>query len=90
MQVPGSRYQMSERTFPEVLTPIEYAPGDDVRKVGRKGTISYKGTGYNISLAFQGFPVALRHTNTDGFMDVVFCQHTIAQIDLKSRTGVRL
>lgn len=90
MQVPASRYRMSERAFPEVLPPIEYAPGDEVRKVCPKGTISYKGTTYNISLAFQGYPVAVRSTSTDGLMDVVFCQHTIARIDLKSRTGVRI
>lgn len=81
---------MSERSFPEALPPIEYGPGTEVRKVGPKGTISYKGSSYNISLAFQGYPVAVKPTRTDGLMAVVFRQHTIARIDLKSRTGVRI
>ena len=90
MAVPASRYRMSGRSFPEILPPIEYGLGDEVRKVDTKGTLRYKGARYNISLAFQGYPVAIRPTSTDGLMNVVFCQHTIAQIDLKSRTGVRI
>lgn len=90
MGVPASRYRMSIRSFPEALPPIEYGTGVDVRKVDPKGTISYKASRYNISLAFQGYPVALKPTSTDGLMDVVFCQHTIARIDLKTRTGVSL
>ncbi len=38
---------------------------------------------------FKGYPVALWPTQTDGLMDVVFCQHTIAQIDLRTREVVR-
>lgn len=90
MLVPASRYRMSERTFPEVLPPIEYGPGDEVRKVGPKGTLSYKGSNYNISLAFQGYPVAVKPTSTDGLMEVVFCQHPIARINLKTRMEVRV
>ncbi len=90
MKTPASRYAMSKRSFPESLPLIEYGPGDEVRKVDYQGTIRYKGDKYNISLAFQGYPVAVRPTTADGLMDVVFCQHKIAQIDLKSQTGVRI
>lgn len=88
MQVPASRYQVSPRPFPEALPPIEYGPGDVVRKVRHKGKLSYKGTTYNISQAFHGYPVALRETRTQGLMDVIFCQHTIAQIDLRNQTVI--
>ncbi len=90
MKTPASRYQMSPRAFPEALPPIEYGPGDAVRKVNHKGKFSYKGVSYNISQAFQGQPIAVRPTRTDGLMEVVFCQHTVAKIDLKSQTRVRL
>lgn len=89
MQVPASRYMVSKRTFPEALPPIEYGPGDVVRKVGHKGKLSYKGHTYNIPQAFKGYPVALRPTLTDGLMDVLFCQHTIAQINLRTREVLR-
>ena len=89
MKVLASRYMMSKRTFPETLPPIEYGPGDVVRKVRHKGKLSYKGHTYNIAQAFKGYPVALRPTQTDGLMDVVFQQHTIAQIDLKTREVIR-
>ncbi len=89
MKVPASRYTMSTRTFPETLPPIEYGPGDIVRKVRHQGKLSYKGHTYNIAQAFKGYPVALRPTQTDGLMDVVFRQHTIVQIDLRTREVIR-
>ncbi len=84
MQVPASRYQLSPRAFPEVLPPIEYGPDDWVRKVGDKGRLSFRGRFFTVPKAFKGYPVALRHTVTDGVMEVVFCSHTIAQIDLRT------
>lgn len=89
LQVPASRYRVSERSFPEAIPPIEYGSGVEVRKVTPKGTITYKGTRYNISQAFQGYPVAVKPTKIDGVLEVVFCQHTIAKIDLKSGARVR-
>ncbi len=89
MQVPASRYTMSKRTFPEALPPIEYGPGAVVRKVRQKGKLNYKGHTYSFSQAFRGYPVALRPTKTDGLLDVVFCQHTVAQIDLKTQEVIR-
>lgn len=89
LQVPASRHMMSKRSFPETLPAIEYGPGDQVRKVSPKGTLNYKGVRYNISLAFQGYPVAVRPSGTGGVLEVVFCQQSIAQIDLKTRTGTR-
>jgi transposase InsO family protein len=84
MAVPTSRYQVSPRPFPVVLPPIEYGPGDWVRKVGDKGQISFRGQVYTVPKAFKGYPVALRPTDTDGEMDVVFCAHTITRIELRS------
>jgi transposase InsO family protein len=85
MAVPASRYRVSQHTFPEQLPPIEYGPGDIVRRVGDKGRLSYKNRIFTIPKAFKGYPVALRPTETDGVMDVVFCSHTVSKIDLRVR-----
>lgn len=82
MQTPASRYTPSPRPFPERLPPIEYAPGDIVRRVQQCGLISYRGRSFRISKAFTGHPVALRPTELDGVLDVFFCHQRIAQIDL--------
>lgn len=82
MNTPASRYRPSERRFPAVLPPIEYSPGDTVRKV-HEGHLSYRGKTFKISKAFHGYPVALRPTREDGVLNVYFCQQHVAEIDLR-------
>jgi hypothetical protein len=84
MAVPASRYQISWRSFPETLPPIEYAPGDDIRRVQDKGWVSYKGNRIVLSKAFRGYPVAFRPTVQEGIRDVYFCHHRIDQIDINA------
>jgi transposase InsO family protein len=83
LEVPASRYQISLRSFPESLPPIEYDSGVMVRKVQQKGEISFKGRILKVGQAFSGYPVGLKPAATDGVFDVVFCHHTIRQINLK-------
>ena len=82
LKVPASRYQASQRSYPERLPAIEYGPADIVRKVRGYGHIKYQSREYHIGQAFAGLPVALRFTITDGLFDVYFCQHRIGQINL--------
>jgi len=82
MQVPVTRYQVSQRPYPETLPEIEYAPGDHVRKVQAKGEISFKGKEFRVSKALQGYPVALRPTNVDGKYIVFFCHQRLKEMDL--------
>ena len=82
MHTPATRYVSSARAFPEALPPIEYAPGDIVRRVQQQGFFSYRGRSFRISKAFTGYPVALRPTVSDGVFDIYFCHQKIAQIDL--------
>jgi transposase InsO family protein len=77
MDVPASRYQPSERRYPEQLPAIEYGPADIVRKVRHYGHIKYEGREYHIGSAFYGLHVALRQTTTDSLFDVYFSQHQI-------------
>jgi transposase InsO family protein len=83
MAVPASRYTISARSFPESLPLIEYAPGDQVRRVRKGGRIGYLGRPYIIGKAFRGEYIALRQTEVDGILDVYFCNHNLGQIDLK-------
>lgn len=81
---PASRYVVSVREYPEVLPPIEYGPGDLVRKVQCTGEISFKGRAWPVGDAFSGQPVALRATGEDGILAVVYCRHQVATVDLRS------
>jgi len=84
MQVPAARYQVSPRSFPEVLPSIEYGPNDYVRKVQQDGKIFYHNREYPISKAFRGQYVALRLTTFDDVFDVFFCNQKISQLDLRN------
>ena len=66
LATPGERYRPSSRSFPDVLPAIEYAPGDQVRKVDGDGFISFKNRPWRISKALRGEPIALRPSGEDG------------------------
>jgi transposase InsO family protein len=82
--VPASRYEVSERPFPESLPAIEYGAGEVVRKVGERGQVKYQQRKFFVGAAFGGLAVALRQTATDGLMEVYFCQQRIGTIDLRA------
>lgn len=83
LAVPASRYAPSPRAFPAVLPPIEYGPGDAVRKVQAKGEIHYGGQVFRVSTALRGYPVALRPTTDEGRLVVYFCHHRVTKIDMR-------
>ena len=84
LDVPAQHYKPSRRAFPEDLPPIEYAPGETVRKVQAKGELFYRGRIYRISKALRGYPVALRPTDQDGILSICFCHTQVAEIDLRN------
>jgi transposase InsO family protein len=81
MATPVSRYEPSPRSFPETLPPVQYAPGDQVRKVLQGGEISFQGRRWFISGALSDQHVALRPTLIDGQWDVFFCTKRLATLD---------
>jgi transposase InsO family protein len=87
MQTPSARYRPSPRAFPPRLPPIEYGPGDQVRKVCDKGCVSFKNRQWRVGKAFRGLHVALRETPQDGRYTVRFCAQQIGQIDLTAETS---
>jgi transposase InsO family protein len=85
LAVPGSRYEVSRREFPEHLPAIEYDAEDEVRKVNPVGQLSFRGQWIKIREAFAGQPVALRPTTTEGVWQVFYCWQKIARVDLRER-----
>ena len=79
---PASRYRPSPRPFPDPLPPVEYAPGELVRKVQRDGEIHLHGRVYQVGKAFRGYPVALRPTLDAGVLAVYFCHQRVATLAL--------
>lgn len=88
LAVPASRYQISERAYPEALPALEYAPGQAVRKVQDGGWISYQGQAYRLPKAFKGYPVGLQPGPQDGELEVRFGRHLIARLDLRAGAAV--
>lgn len=86
LATPASRYRLSPRTFPERLPPIEYAPGDIVRKVSDNGHIGFKARTWRIGKPYRGQPIALRPTAQDGIFAVHFCSQRIATLNLRDKT----
>ena len=83
MEVPADRYQVSDRTYPEGLPPVDYGPGDEVRQVNPNGQISFRSRRFKVGKAFEGHPVALRPTTTEGEWEVYFCHQKIRTLNLE-------
>jgi transposase InsO family protein len=87
LSTPSTRYRASPRPFPEQLPPIEYGPGDIVRRVGQTGHLSFMNRRIRVGKAFRHHPVALRPTRQDGVLTVHFCTQQIGTIDLRQACG---
>ena len=86
MQPPVSRYRMSERSFPEVPPPLEYAPDCQLRKVQQEGWLKFRGRELRVGQAFRGHTLGLRPTTEDGRWEVCFGPHVLGEIDLRNGT----
>jgi transposase InsO family protein len=89
LATPASRYAPSPRAFPESPPPLEYGPGDAVRKVSTEGCVSFHGRPWRVGRAFAGETVAVRPTLSDGKMDVFYCHQRVAELDLRGESGER-
>jgi transposase InsO family protein len=81
LQPPVSRYQPSQRPYPEQLPALEYGPDLVVRRVGSKGYVSLHRHSYWLGEAFIGQPVGLQPAGTDGVWTVYFSRFPVASID---------
>lgn len=85
LQTPAQRYRPSTIKMPNALPPIEYAPGDVVRKVQQGGWAYFKGREIKVSRALVGLPIAIRsNPNVNDELDIFFCHQFIDSINLYS------
>jgi transposase InsO family protein len=87
MATPASRYRMSQRSLPTTISPPQYEPQVQTRKVNVGGWISFKGRVVNCPKAFAGRRLALRPTTNDGVFDLCYRRHVLAQVDLRQDTA---
>jgi transposase InsO family protein len=83
LQTPVSRYQPSQREYPESLPPVQYAAGVEMRRADQDGQISYRGRPYKLGHSFRHQVVGLRAGQTDGVMEVLFLTQVIKELDLR-------
>jgi transposase InsO family protein len=82
MATPGTRYQPSPRAMPDTLPPIEYAPGDEVLRVGWNGKVRFQGHLLRVSSALHKLDIAARPSSTvvDAY-DFYFAHHRLMTFD---------
>jgi transposase InsO family protein len=85
LATPVSRYRISSRPFPEQMPAIEYAPDDQVQRVGWCGELRFRGVRYKLSSALSHRDVAIRpRSDQDGVFDVFFAHHRCLTIELRT------
>ena len=82
--VPARAYHPSLQPFPEIVPPVSYDDGEVVFTVTVHGSISWRGQRRFISRGLVGEPVAIRPTEDPAVWSVVYIQHQVATIDLRS------
>lgn len=82
LEVPASRYRASERSFPETLPPIEYAPDVPVRRASLQGVIKFDSRSIRIGRAFCHEPIGVRATSTSGVYEAFYAHQSLGQFDL--------
>jgi transposase InsO family protein len=83
LQTPVTRYQPSQRAYPESLPAVEYDSGVEVRHVDQDGWISYRGQPRKVGRPFHHQLVGLRPSQTDGVIEVLFLTQVIKELDLR-------
>jgi len=93
LAAPGSRYELSVRSYPEQLPELEFGPDDVIRKVQRQGWFWFHGQEWKVSKAFRGERVGVRPTVREGVWEVWFGPQCLGELDLhaeaKNRRVVR-
>jgi transposase InsO family protein len=84
MDTPIEHYQPSARSFRCVVPEYDYAPGDQVRKVGKNMTCAFHYRNIGVGLALVGKRIAFRATQHDGVYTLHFCHQKIGQVDLNN------
>ncbi|PRC90552.1 IS481 family transposase [Solimicrobium silvestre] len=88
LRTPMTRYRPSPFTFPRILPPVEYLPGDVVIKVGWEGMFKFQNRPIKVSSALRNELIAIRPiVGMDGVFNVFYCRQKILKIDLRAATN---
>ena len=82
MAVPASRYQISARSFPEVLPSIDYGTDVMAGKVQDHGKFPFT-TEFSAQQSLSGIPRGAATNIGRRDLGSLFCAHQIAQIDAR-------
>jgi len=83
LATPITRYRISQRSYPETLPPVHYAPEVAVRRVDENGWFSFQGHYCKAGRAFGGQSIGVRPTDQDGLFQVLFLTQVIKELDLR-------
>jgi transposase InsO family protein len=83
LATPLSRYQPSQRSYPEELPAVEYDNRVEVRQVDVNGWIRFRGRDWKIGRAFVKQRIGLRPGAQDGVMEIIFMTRVIKELDLR-------
>jgi transposase InsO family protein len=89
LSVPGSRYEVSSRRYPEQLPEMEFSPIDLVRKVQDKGQFWFRGQSWSVSQAFKGERIGVRATTVDGVWNVWFGPQCLGELNMHAKAEKR-
>ena len=82
LDVPASRYRISDRSFEEVSGKFHYSDRFETRRIHKTtGQFRFQGSVYRISEAFSGQSIGLSPTLVDGVWDIYFCRFLIGRLD---------
>lgn len=81
LDVPESRYERSDRLYPETLPEIEFPSGVEIRRVDVNGKISYKGKYYRLGKGLAREPVGVRESEEqENMLDVFYCHQKVLEL----------
>lgn len=87
---PATRYEPSDRTFPDELPPVEYPGEATTRKVTSNGKIRFRGQQFTVGKAFSGHRLALRASPEPQTFECYFCSHQIRTINLNQNRNSKV
>ena len=86
LNVPSSRYRVSDRMFEEAKSPYQYSDRFEVRQAARYGQFSFHGSVYRVSEAFAYESIGLSPGSEDGVWSVHYCRYRIGVLDERTKT----
>jgi transposase InsO family protein len=82
MQVPGERYQVSYRKYPERLPEVVYSPDYNVHKVDKRGRIFIDGRTIFVGIPFSQEPLGVMASKEGNMMSIYYSHQKLGKLDI--------